>query len=95
MVGNHPVAHYAYDFPQAEMAKVTLNPLVPSSVGPFEQEEYGEKIFFMKGRIMAGQADLSKNEYKDKDFSWLTKEEIQERVHPGYFRSLKYMLTER
>lgn len=44
---------------------------------------------------MAGQADVSKNEYGNKDFLWLAKEEVQEVVDPGYWKSVKGMLTER
>jgi large subunit ribosomal protein L46 len=95
MVGNHPIGHYAANFQKPQLSKVLPNALVSTSVEEFEQEEYGEKIFFMKGRIMAGQADISKNEYGDKDFHWLTKEEVQNMVHEQYFKSVKNMLTER
>lgn len=59
------------------------------------REEYGEKVFFMKARIMAGQADLSKNEYGDQEFKWLAKEEVQDVVTQAYWSSVKNMLTER
>ena len=49
----------------------------------------------MKGRIMAGQADLAKNEYGDQDFQWLAKEEVEERVGEKYWSDVKNMLTER
>ncbi|KIW98672.1 uncharacterized protein Z519_00333 [Cladophialophora bantiana CBS 173.52] len=91
----------------------------------------GEKTFFMKARIMAGQADLSystshsdpniktakaltdsnapsldKGEAKDKkgviadmgldeieDFKWLSKDEVEEHVHPDYWVKVKNMLV--
>ena len=49
----------------------------------------------MKGRIMSGQADLSKNEYGDQEFQWLAKEEIEEKVGPKYWSAVKNMLAER
>jgi large subunit ribosomal protein L46 len=95
IVGNHPIGHYiSGDFLQPYHAKVKPNRLVSTS-SEFEQEEYREKIFFMKGRIMAGQADLTKNEYGDKDFQWLLKEEIEERVGRNYWKDVRDMLTER
>ena len=95
IVGNHPIGHYiSGDFLQPFSAKVQPNRLVSTST-EFEQEEYREKIFFMKGRIMAGQADLTKNEYGDTDFQWLSKEEIEERVGRNYWKDVRDMLTER
>lgn len=52
----------------------------------------GEKVFFLKGRIMAGQADLKDNELGYQDFHWLTKEELEEKLEPDYFRAVKCML---
>jgi large subunit ribosomal protein L46 len=95
MVGNHPIGHHTLTFRKPEIAKILPNPLVPTASEGFEQEEYGEKVFFMKGRILAGQADLSKNELGDKDFQWLAKEEVQAKVDPQYWKSIRNMLTER
>ncbi|KIX98503.1 uncharacterized protein Z520_05804 [Fonsecaea multimorphosa CBS 102226] len=91
----------------------------------------GEKTFFMKARIMAGQADVSystthadangkeaksstdtpapgtsKGEARDKkgvvvdmgldeieDFKWLSKDEVEEHVHPDYWIRVKNMLV--
>ena len=49
----------------------------------------------MKGRIMAGQVDLSKNEFGDKEFRWLAKEEVGEVVTREYWSSVRNMLVER
>lgn len=83
MVGYHPIGHFVYNLrkPQIdEKAKIEL---------------LGEKTFFMKGRIMAGQADLSVNTLGLKDFRWLAKEEIEKYVIPQYYSSIKNMLADR
>ena len=49
----------------------------------------------MKGRVMAGQADLTKNEYGDQEFQWLAKEEVQPLVGDRYWSFVRNMLTER
>ncbi|CAK4000233.1 related to mitochondrial ribosomal L17 [Lecanosticta acicola] len=94
VVGNHPVGHFIRKFMEPITAKITRNRLVSTSKD-FEQEEYGEKVFFMKSRIMAGQADMSQNEFGDTDFQWLTKEEIQQKVHKGYWDYIRNMLPSR
>jgi large subunit ribosomal protein L46 len=58
-------------------------------------EREGEKIFFMKGRIMAGQADLKGNLFGIEDFKWLTKEEVEKHVSPKYYSSVKNMMSDR
>ncbi|KAI0389876.1 39S mitochondrial ribosomal protein L46-domain-containing protein [Xylariaceae sp. FL0594] len=55
----------------------------------------GEKIFFLKGRIMAGQADLTNNSLGLKDFSWFTKEELRTKLPGDYFRAVKNMMADR
>ena len=55
----------------------------------------GSKTFFMKGRIMAGQADLAGNAYGLEDFKWLTREELQKVVGKKYFSDVKNMLADR
>lgn len=95
IVGNHPVGHYAFTFPRSQLTKIAPNRLVSTSNDEIEQDEYGEKVFFMKGRMMAGQADISKNEFGDKDFQWLAKEEIEGVVGAKYWSSVRNMLTER
>lgn len=78
-----PVGHYALDF-----------------AAPVHNErrkwyELGEKTFFMKGRIMTGQASTQENLHGFKDFKWLSKEEIQQLVTPHYWRMTQDMLAER
>ena len=83
VVGNAPVGHYDYAFQQ---------------VSKNEEkgiEELGEKVFFMKARIMAGQADLSNNNFGDTEMKWLPKHEIQTLVSPRYWTYIKNMLIDR
>ncbi|OWO97317.1 hypothetical protein B2J93_9589 [Marssonina coronariae] len=82
VVGKVPVGHY----------------IVPPR---YTQEEapqlarMGEKHFFLKGRIMAGQADLTGNALGYRDFKWLTKQEVGKHVSARYFSYVKNMLAER
>lgn len=55
----------------------------------------GEKTFFMKGRIMAGQADLKDNAFGVSDWKWLTKQEVEGHVGPKYFSQIKNMMAAR
>ncbi|PYI04357.1 CAF1 family ribonuclease [Aspergillus sclerotiicarbonarius CBS 121057] len=82
MVGYHPVGHYVYN---------VRNPSkLANGEGPA-----GEKVFFLKSRIMAGQVDLTSNTQNLTDFKWLAKEEIAKFVRPHYYSSIKNMLAER
>jgi large subunit ribosomal protein L46 len=83
MVGYHPVGHYVYN---------ARKPKTDESTGVTIA---GEKTFFMKSRIMAGQADLSNNVQNLQDFKWLAKEEIAKYVLPPYYANIKNMLAER
>ncbi|TKX24363.1 hypothetical protein C1H76_3469 [Elsinoe australis] len=83
VVGNAPIGWHQFEYPKMITNKEK------------GVEELGEKVFFMKGRIMAGQADLSKNVLGDTDFQWLTKEEVQQAVSTQYYASIKNMLAER
>lgn len=88
VVGNAPVGHYnkIYKTPQVISTDDSENSL----------ERLGEKTFFMKVRIMAGQADLKKNAFGLKDFKWLAKEEVEREVGAGkYWNAVRNMLAER
>lgn len=80
IVGRVPVAHVKVE---------------PTKATDKQVAKRGEKTFLLKGRIMAGQADLSKNTMGLTDFMWLTKEELQKHLHPYYFRSVRNMFAER
>jgi large subunit ribosomal protein L46 len=57
--------------------------------------EPGEKTFFMRGRIMAGQADLTGNLFGLGDFKWLTKQEARKRLSSKYFSAVEKMMSDR
>jgi large subunit ribosomal protein L46 len=84
IVGNSPVGFLQYNTPSHKQAAnekgITL---------------LGDKLFFMKARIMAGQANLDKNALGLKDFRWLTKEEIGKTVVDRYWAGVRNMLPER
>jgi large subunit ribosomal protein L46 len=81
VIGNTPVGHYQYDSLPALLEK--------------SPNELGFKTFYMKARIMAGQANLKENTMGLSDFQWLAKEEVQKTVDGKYWRSIKNMLAER
>ena len=95
VVGNHPIGHFTLGYPSPITTTIPPNHLVGTSQHAQEREEYGQKVFFMKARIMAGQADLKKNELGATDFQWVTKEELRWRVTAGYFSAIRNMLAER
>lgn len=80
IVGRVPVAHLVNHPVVKDGAKV---------------EKKGEKVFFLKGRIMAGQADLEDNSLGLTDFKWLTKEELKDTLDPHYYQSVRNMMAER
>jgi large subunit ribosomal protein L46 len=82
IVGHTPAGHYT-------------SPHRFLSSDPEKVEVQGEKTFFMRGRIMAGQADLTDNAFGLKDFRWLTRQEVQKTIHPKYFKMLGNMLGDR
>jgi large subunit ribosomal protein L46 len=82
VVGNVPVGHAQRDYKEGLITEAGLT-------------EVGQKTFFMKARIMAGQANLQDNKLGLKDFKWLAKEEIQKEVGGSYWASVRNMLAER
>ncbi len=83
IVGNVPIGHRNHRVPRA----------VPES--DQEVEQVGKKTFFMKARIMAGQANITDNKLGLADFKWLAKNEIEEAVTPSYWSAVRNMLAER
>ena len=55
----------------------------------------GVRTFFMKGRIMAGQANLEGNQFGLSQYKWLTKKEIEKRFLQYDFDKVMNMLAER
>jgi large subunit ribosomal protein L46 len=89
-VGSHPIGHFVYQYRKAGETPASTPPAPPP---PPEMTLVGEKTFFMKGRIMAGQADIKANELDVEDFKWLTKEEVQKEVSRQYWANVKNMLV--
>lgn len=83
VVGNAPVGHYVYDYHIA-----TRNEEKRSV-------ELGEKVFFMKSRIMGGQFNIAENKFGLEEFKWLAKEEIRKLVTTKYWSMTQDMLAER
>lgn len=85
-LGGHPVGHYVFQYhgPKENEGQETKATVEMSTVG--------EKTFFMKARIMAGQADVNSNDVED--FRWLAKDEIQKLVAPWYWSNVKNMLVD-
>ncbi|KAI9702577.1 MAG: 54S ribosomal protein L17 mitochondrial [Candelina mexicana] len=83
IVGHVPIGHYFYDY---------RKPIINDSTST---SELGSKTFFMKGRIMAGQANLESNAFGLSDFKWLAKEEVEKAVNPRYWSYVRNMLAER
>ncbi|KAK4694625.1 large subunit ribosomal protein L46, partial [Lecanoromycetidae sp. Uapishka_2] len=83
VVGNMPIGHQIYNYSQA---------IIDRDQGI---ELRGEKNFFMKARIMAGQASLKDNELGVEDFRWLAREEIQSDFHERDWSAVKNILPER
>lgn len=59
-----------------------------------DSEAIGKKVFYMKARIMAGQANLSENTMGLEDFVWVTKDEIPDIAGNKYFKSVQHMLVQ-
>jgi large subunit ribosomal protein L46 len=66
---------------------------------PIEQSkavtQVGTKTFFMRARIMAGQANLEQNRLGLSDFKWLAKEEVAKAVSSQYWANVRNMLPDR
>lgn len=80
IVGRVPIAHVINKPAQADGAKAARK---------------GEKIFFLKGRIMAGQVDLTDNKLGLTDFKWLTQDELAVELQSTIYHKVKNMLAER
>jgi large subunit ribosomal protein L46 len=79
LVGHDPVGHHI-SLPRYEDSNLIRQ---------------GSKTFFMKARIMAGQANLEGNKFGLNDFKWLTKEEVQKHFGLKYYSNIKNMLADR
>ena len=109
-IGNHPVGHmirhadfHTRNDTEEHSPTATTTPADTEASTDFDPEpssSLGEKTFFMKARIFAGQADVSKGVMGEgegeeiEDFKWLSKDEIKEVVVPGYWVRIKNMLAD-
>lgn len=59
---------------------------------PATPEEPQNNVFFFKGHIMAGQVRVDGKSIKD--FAWLTKEEVGEKVEKDYWEVVKDILSD-
>ncbi|RCI16278.1 hypothetical protein L249_2176 [Ophiocordyceps polyrhachis-furcata BCC 54312] len=80
LVGRVPIAHL-------------VSPPVLAADGTVQKKT--RKTFFLKARIMAGQADLSGNPLGFTQFRWLTREELVETLSAEYFRGVRNMMPDR
>ena len=85
VVGNAPVGHLV-DKPAGPEVRPE---------GEAEKAVLGEKTFFMKARIMAGQFDLRANKFGLTGYKWLAKEELEKEVEPSYWKAVRNMLVDR
>lgn len=97
-VARHPVGYYKLDYsvPEPEPAPASEAPSeAPSSIPTVHEtaDQIGEKTFFIKTRIFAGQANVAQPTQTYEDFAWLTKEEVEAKVHPRYWNRIKNMLV--
>ena len=79
IVGHVPIGH------------VVSKPFIDSEI----VTKSGEKQFIMKGRIMAGQAEIKGNAFGISDFKWLTREEVEGHVGPKYWSQIKGFMPAR
>ncbi|POS88171.1 hypothetical protein EPUL_000205 [Erysiphe pulchra] len=89
IVGHVPIAYHIP--PLLKKTIVNINDENKSESLPSKNKAF----FFMKGRIMAGQADLNDNFFNLDDFRWLTKEEISKQVSSSLFSSVCKSMPER
>ncbi len=83
VVGNIPIGHQVYNYSQGIVNEEKRSVL------------RGEKLFFMKARILAGQANLKDNQFGLEDFQWLAKEEIQKAFSSRDWNAVRTILPER
>lgn len=81
LIGNIPVAHQLINYPEALFD-------VENNV-----QKRGEKVFYMKGRIMAGQANVEASALGCVDYRWACREEVRECVSPREWSSVRNVIA--
>ena len=92
IVGNWPVGHQILNYPQPRSDELAPSGFTTPST---PRQIIGQKTFFMKARILAGQADLKNNTLDLKDFKWLAKEEVQRVLDKREWNAVRWCLSER
>ena len=98
-VGRHPIGHYISGRDTQDESSASQDPKHDEQTKQVATVhdtavDAGEKTFFMKARIFAGQADLKSVNGMYEDFKWLAKDEIEKLVHSKYWSRIKNMLVE-
>lgn len=98
-VANHPIGHYIFNRNPQNMTANNRNQSSTSTTSdkeaPSSDLDLGQKTFFIKSRILSGQADIKSNTMDILDYQWLSKDEIEKVVAPQYWKQVKNMLAER
>lgn len=95
IVGRVPIAHHIAEFdevPETETAPAAKEADADAATTSDKSRYDGEKIFFLKARIMAGQVDLTGNKYGYTDFKWVNKDELRQTLPYEYWRSVRNMV---
>lgn len=79
VIGNVPIGHQ----------------VIHSPVDQTGNGQLGVKRFFMKARIMAGQANLNGNKFGLEDFKWLSREEIKNEFQYQDWHAVRNILADR
>ena len=74
---------------------ITSPPTIPTEDKPPTATLFGEKTFYMKARIMAGQANLTDSKLGLVDYKWLAKEEVQRVLDAREWNAVRGCLYER
>ena len=77
------------------VGRVPVAHIVRATTPTAEEAFTSEKTFLLKGRIMAGQANLEGNTLGVSAFQWLTKEELAAQLPKHYYAGVKNAMPER
>ena len=55
----------------------------------------GQRTFFMRGRIMAGQVNLEGNAFGWADWKWVARDELEALLRPRLFAAIRNALADR
>lgn len=78
-----------------QAAGVNMNTWIVGRVPVAHIADEDKKTFFLKGRIMAGQANVKGSPLGYTDFKWLTREELEKTLPADYFAKVRNMMADR